>query len=57
MGIHRRLRGAAGNPSQAVAKLHSLGQRVDELPDIAAFVRRVATTADQTAAAFARRRG
>lgn len=53
---NRQLRGAAVNLNQAVAKLHSLGEPVGELPAIAEFVRRVATAADEAVAAVRMRR-
>ncbi|ROP21214.1 hypothetical protein [Couchioplanes caeruleus] len=56
MGIHRQLRGAATNLNQAVAKLHSLGEPVGELPAIAEYVRKVATAADEAVAAVRMRR-
>ncbi|MEV0732382.1 hypothetical protein [Polymorphospora sp. NPDC050346] len=55
MGIHRQLRGACTNLNQAVAKLHSLGQPVDELPAIADYIRRVTTAVDEALAAVQRR--
>ena len=53
---NRQLRGAATNLNQAVAKLHSLGEPVGELPAIADYVRRVATAADAAVAAVRMRR-
>lgn len=50
LGMHRQLRGIGVNLNQAVAKLHSLGKPVGELPAIAAYVRRVTTAVDETLA-------
>lgn len=53
MRVHRQLRGACTNLNQAVAKLHSLGEPVEELPVIAAYVRRVTDRVDQVVAELA----
>jgi hypothetical protein len=56
LGIHRQLRGACTNLNQAVAKLNALGQPDADLAAVAAYVRRVTTSVDETVAAVRMRR-
>lgn len=51
IGLHRQVRGACTNLNQAVAKLHSLGQPVAELPVIAARVDRLRVELDRAVTA------
>lgn len=59
MGLHRQVHGAAVNLNQAVAKLHSIGEPVGELPRAAAEMARLAARVDDviaTVASVSRRR-
>ena len=56
MGLHRQVRGVATNLNQAVAKLHTWGQPVAELPEIAAEAHRLMQAIDDATVRVARRR-
>ncbi|WP_047891167.1 plasmid mobilization relaxosome protein MobC [Micromonospora sp. RV43] len=53
MGVHRQVRGAAHNLNQAVTRLHSTGERAEDLAATAAYLARVAARVDDLVTAIA----